>query len=284
MTERKMCKFYNLNVPERRIGDVEQQDHGGDEEDDRNPEDPFEHYVPPHEHKLEYNYWMWFSRRPPTRELSATISGYGEGLELVGVVGSVEQWWGLYTHLIRPCQLPPNSDLHLFKVGIKPMWEDPANVNGGKWVVKLKKAETGPAWEELCMAMLGEQFLVGGEMCGIVLSVRFQEDRIAVWHRTAADTVIAARVRDTMRRVMQLPPTLPIVYKAHSDRILRTHSLQESPTFLRQDSTSTSRQEPASTTQPDSANTSRQESVTSPRQESADNTTHDPVPTNDSRT
>lgn len=52
----------------------------------------------------------------------------------MGRIGSVEQWWGLYCHLARPSELPPLSDLHLFKLGIKPMWEDPANVNGGKWV------------------------------------------------------------------------------------------------------------------------------------------------------
>ena len=57
-----------------------------------------------------------------------------QALRLVGRVASVEQWWGLYTHLARPSELPPLSDLHLFKLGIKPMWEDPANVNGGKWV------------------------------------------------------------------------------------------------------------------------------------------------------
>lgn len=54
-------------------------------------------------------------------------------------MGSVEQWWGLYAHLARPADLPPLSDLHLFKLGIKPMWEDPANVNGGKWVSKIKE-------------------------------------------------------------------------------------------------------------------------------------------------
>lgn len=53
---------------------------------------------------------------------------------MVGCVASVEQWWGLYCHLTRPNELPPLSDLHLFKLGIKPMWEDPANINGGKWV------------------------------------------------------------------------------------------------------------------------------------------------------
>lgn len=41
-------------------------------------------------------------------------------------------------------------------------------------VVRLRKAQTGRAWEDLCMAMLGEQFMVGAELCGVVLSVRFQ--------------------------------------------------------------------------------------------------------------
>lgn len=41
-------------------------------------------------------------------------------------------------------------------------------------VVRLHKSQTCRAWEDLCMAMLGEQFMVGSELCGVVLSVRFQ--------------------------------------------------------------------------------------------------------------
>ncbi|XP_045767330.1 eukaryotic translation initiation factor 4E type 2 isoform X2 [Maniola jurtina] len=216
MSERKMCKFYNLNVPDRRPGETPNQNNDNND-DDRNSDHPLEPYVPPHHHKLEYSYWMWFSRRPPARELSASTTGYGQALRMVGRIASVEQWWGLYLHLTRPAELPPLSDLHLFKLGIKPMWEDPANVNGGKWVVRLRKAQTGRAWEDLCMAMIGEQFMVGEEMCGIVLSIRFQEDHLAVWHRTAADADAKARVRDTLRRVLLLPASVPLEYKAHGD-------------------------------------------------------------------
>ena len=35
----------------------------------------------------------------------------------------VEQFWALYGHLARPCELTSSSDYHLFKQGIKPMWE-----------------------------------------------------------------------------------------------------------------------------------------------------------------
>lgn len=74
MTERKMCKFYNLNVPERRSGEAGgTQNHGNNEEEDRISEEAIPPVVPPNEHKLEYNYWMWFSRRG-----AAARSGYSQ--------------------------------------------------------------------------------------------------------------------------------------------------------------------------------------------------------------
>jgi hypothetical protein len=42
---------------------------------------------------------------------------------MVGRFASVEQFWSYYCHLVRPCELSGHSDFHLFKDGIKPMWE-----------------------------------------------------------------------------------------------------------------------------------------------------------------
>ena len=36
-------------------------------------------------------------------------------------------------------------------------------------------------WEELLLAMVGEQFDVGNEICGAKLSVRYNEDIISLW-------------------------------------------------------------------------------------------------------
>lgn len=52
----------------------------------------------------------------------------------MGQVGTVEQWWALYSHMVRLQDIPAHRDIHLFKKGIKPMWEDAANKKGGKWV------------------------------------------------------------------------------------------------------------------------------------------------------
>lgn len=89
------------------------------------------------EHRLQHPYCLWFSRRrvvPPRNSQVNWTQGYSQTLRLVGQVGTVEQWWALYTHIVRLSDLPPHLDLHLFKKGIQPMWEDSANIKGGKWV------------------------------------------------------------------------------------------------------------------------------------------------------
>jgi translation initiation factor 4E len=55
----------------------------------------------------------------------------------------------VFSHLSRPHNLPNISDIHLFKLGIRPVWEDETNINGGKWIVRLKKGLTDRYWESL---------------------------------------------------------------------------------------------------------------------------------------
>lgn len=59
-----------------------------------------------------------------------------------------------------------------------PLSQDDANKNGGKWIIRLRKGLASRCWENLILAMLGEQFMVGEEICGAVVSVRFQVSRL----------------------------------------------------------------------------------------------------------
>ncbi|KAL1506770.1 hypothetical protein ABEB36_006073 [Hypothenemus hampei] len=169
---------------------------------------------PPGEHRLQHAYCLWFSKRPSQGQ---GLQNYGQNLRLVGQVGTVEQWWALYSHIIRLQDIPAHRDLHLFKKGIKPMWEDPANKKGGKWVIRLKKEHAARAWENLCMAMLGEQFMAGNEICGVVVSTRNQEYLLSVWHRTSSDQPMITRIRDALKRLLNIPPSVSMEYKIHSD-------------------------------------------------------------------
>lgn len=135
----------------------------------------------------------------------------------------MESFWSFYSHIVRANELGSYSDFHLFKDGIKPMWEDEANKEGGKWIVRLKKGLAARCWENLLLAILGEQFMVGEEICGAVISIRLHEDIISVWNRTAGDAGTTIRIRDTLRRVLNLPLNTVMEYKTHNDS-LRDHS------------------------------------------------------------
>lgn len=131
---------------------------------------------------LEYAYSFWFSKRPGKGQISSSTSNssgsnpinYDSNLRLVGTFNTVEKYWSYYSHMCRPQDLNGHADIHLFKDGIRPLWEDDANKNGGKWIVRLKKGLANRCWENLILAILGEQFMVGEEICGAVISVRFQ--------------------------------------------------------------------------------------------------------------
>ncbi|XP_051947382.1 eukaryotic translation initiation factor 4E type 2-like isoform X1 [Xyrauchen texanus] len=185
------------------------------------------------EHPLQFNYTFWYSRRTPSRP--ANTQSYEQNIRQMGTVASVEQFWKVYSHLVRPGDLTGHSDFHLFKEGIKPMWEDEANKNGGKWIIRLRKGLASRFWENIILAMLGEQFMVGEEICGVVVSIRFQvlqEDILSIWNKTANDQVTTSRIRDTLRRVLNLPPNTIMEYKTHNDSLKDNSSFRNTKITL----------------------------------------------------
>lgn len=128
------------------------------------------------EHPLKSTWTLFY--RPP----ASKYSDYEKSTIKLASISTVEHFWTIYSHLKRPSQLPSVSDYHIFREGIRPVWEDEANKRGGKWIVRLKKGVADRYWEDLLFAIVGDQFLeAGDEVCGAVLSVRSGEDVLNVW-------------------------------------------------------------------------------------------------------
>lgn len=119
---------------------------------------------------------------------------YEKTLHPIAAVDNVEDFFSVYSHLKRPSTLPLVSDYHLFKRGVRPIWEDDDNKRGGKWIVRLKKGVSDRYWEDLLLAVIGDQFAEASEdVCGVVLSVRNGEDILSIW--TANDGGRVLRIR-----------------------------------------------------------------------------------------
>ena len=159
---------------------------------------------------IQNRYTFWYHRRS-TKNNNEYIP------KELGTFGSVESFWQIYDHMVRPNVFKVTTDYHLFKEGVQPMWEDEQNKQGGKWMVRLKKGIASRVWEELLLAIIGEQFDVGQEICGAVVSVRHNEDIISVWNRSTDNKEATSKIRDQIQRILKIPKFISIEYKKHMD-------------------------------------------------------------------
>jgi translation initiation factor 4E len=125
----------------------------------------------------------------PFTQTSTESGAYEAGLTTVGEFSTVEGFCRYFNWIKPPSKLDKNSNYHLFKDGIKPMWEDPANSQGGKWVITMKNnpALLDRCWQWLVMALIGEELDERDEVCGAVVSLRSKIDRIQLWTRGKDD-------------------------------------------------------------------------------------------------
>ena len=187
------------------------------------------------EHPIKSTWVVWY--RPPTSK----YSDYEKSTIALVSFGTVEAFWTAYSHLKRPSALPSVSDYHIFKKGIRPVWEDEENKRGGKWIMRFKKGVADRYWEELLLAIVGDQFAEAGEeVCGAVLSVRSGEDVLSVWTRIDGGRNIKIRYAllykshstltldsETIKRTLAFPTDTNIQWKSHDASIAQRSALDQ---------------------------------------------------------
>ncbi|KAF8677455.1 Eukaryotic translation initiation factor 4E [Rhizoctonia solani] len=179
-------------------------------------------------HPLKSTWVIWFHQRQ--NRTPQTLINYEEGIKRVTAFSSVESFWSIFTHLNPPSNLQPTTDYLIFHSGVqRPVWEDPMNVKGGKWSIRLRKGVADRLWEDLILALIGDQFEDEDEVCGCVLSVRIQEDIISIWNKDESNSQVLNRIRDTTRRVLNLPPSTTFEYKSHNESLQDKGSFRKLP-------------------------------------------------------
>ena len=100
------------------------------------------------------------------------------------------------------------------------MWEDSVNASGGKWIIRLKKGLINRLWEHLCLALITGQLDTETEglpfeVCGVIVSIRYQEDILSIWSRTATNENVKKTLKEAIKKALDLPSNLSMEYKAH---------------------------------------------------------------------
>lgn len=122
--------------------------------------------------------------------------------------------------------LIPSTDYMLFKADIRPEWEAPSNLKGGKWVLTIEnKDQEGlniqEIWENVLMAMVGCTFNHYGYINGIVMSFRERYFRFSLWTREAEDKKTQLEIGKHFKELAAVHTKIQIVYQLHSNALKR---------------------------------------------------------------
>ena len=96
------------------------------------------------------------------------------------------------------------------------------NAKGGKWLFQLAKGKRDGAtvsldsmWMNTLLGCVGE--ILGEQVCGVVLSVRKAQDRIAIWTRDSKDSEACEKIGRMWKELAEIPADIKIGYQSHDD-------------------------------------------------------------------
>ena len=96
-----------------------------------------------------------------------------------------------------------------FVDGIKPLWEDEKNKTGGRWSIRIPKTHSNKFWEDLLLAMIGEQFSNAEEINGIMISLKPNFDTIQIWNRNSKES---ENVKNDLLKILKIEEGMKIDY------------------------------------------------------------------------
>lgn len=172
----------NMTARSNQVQDTTSGCDADDEVQDVVPAMPLTRHVESELHELQTEWSLWLYTNNKSRK-------WDENLQHVISFKTVEEFWAVYNHIQLSSKLSPGHDYALFRAGTRPAWEDEANKAGGRWMLSLnakqhRVKDLDRLWLELMLLIIGEDFDTPDQsslVVGAVVSIRFKEDRIALW-------------------------------------------------------------------------------------------------------
>nr|ACO14709.1 Eukaryotic translation initiation factor 4E [Caligus clemensi] len=188
---------------------------------------PEEKPLPPPEpvikHPLEHSWTLWFFKNNRAREWKVNQ-------KQITSFKTVEDFWALYNHIEVTSRMENGCDYSLFKEGIWPMWEDPANKDGGRWLITLDKKQRSTfldnVWLEVMLCLIGESFDDHSPIInGAVVSVRPKLDKIAIWLGDASKNNMVLTIGKKVKERLNIDKKTTLGFEAHEDTMKKSGSV-----------------------------------------------------------
>lgn len=171
-------------------------------------------------HPLQNTWTLWYLENDRTKsweDMQNEITSFD----------TVEDFWSLYNHIKPPSEIKLGSDYSLFKKGIRPMWEDAANKQGGRWVITLNKSSKNDLdnlWLDVLLCLIGEAFDHSDQICGAVVNIRGKSNKISIWTANGNNEEAALEIGHKLRDALRLGRQNLLQYQLHKDTMVKQGS------------------------------------------------------------
>lgn len=162
--------------------------------------------------------WVLWYDNP---RLAPPDSDWKDNLQKCGTFDTVQDFWSVFNNVKPASQLALSSNYHVFRDGVQPMWEDPENKRGGKFVLTIPKKDSKAGrcdewWLYTVLSVIGETTdLKGNQVCGCVVSIRKSQDRIALWLKSS-DKHTCIQIGERWKKALELNKT-HLNFQLHND-------------------------------------------------------------------
>lgn len=135
------------------------------------------------QYPLQRVWTWWYSEKPKSKN-----QNWDEHAQVqISCTATAESFCRSVNAFLRPSQIDIGADYHIFVKGIMPTWEDSNNANGGRWIFCSNDSKLiDQIWDNVILAMVGEEVDEDDHICGAVYSRRKKGDKVAVWVREGA--------------------------------------------------------------------------------------------------
>ena len=124
-----------------------------------------------------FNLWLFDSK-----DANQTNSdNFFEKVKNVLSVRTPDDFLTMYSKLRKPKEMRNGCEVYFFKEGIKPLWEDHANENGGSFFMHIKKTFANRTWENILYAVAAQNTDEVRLINGIIIRVLTLEVVFFLW-------------------------------------------------------------------------------------------------------
>eukprot|EP01092_Planopodium_desertum_P017189 TRINITY_DN99_c0_g1_i1.p1 TRINITY_DN99_c0_g1~~TRINITY_DN99_c0_g1_i1.p1 ORF type:complete len:246 (-),score=4.33 TRINITY_DN99_c0_g1_i1:80-817(-) len=127
------------------------------------------------------------------------------GLEHKGSAESISQFWERWDSAKKDLGTK-DTNVRVFKQEITPIWEDPANAKGGKFVSTIRDFGVAiKAWVGVLTSLIAGELSRMADVCGAVFSVRNDGAVISLWNRDASSRESISTLSGLFSRLVGVP-------------------------------------------------------------------------------